>query len=295
MARKKKHPEHENHERWLISYADFITLLFAFFVVMFASSQTDKHKAQQVSDSVTKAMENGAAKALVHEILGGTVDNTGKGSAMMKGPGGSQKITAPRQDIPPDKVAVTELMPSMEYLSKSLAQEIKDHKVDVKLESRGLVVSLRQAAFFPSGGDELADPGNSQSMKKIADVIKGLSNPIVLEGHTDSIPIHNDRFHSNMELSAARAVAILNLLTGKYAIPLSRFHIAGYGDTVPIDSNDTPEGRAHNRRVDLVIQSAAVVVKTDVNGAAPAGADKDAPGKTGEGKPSPAPATTAKK
>lgn len=284
MARKKKHPEHENHERWLISYADFITLLFAFFVVMFASSQTDKHKAQQVSDSVTKAMDNGGARALVHEILGGTVDNTGKGSAMMKGPGGSQKITTPRQDIPPDKVAVTELLPSMEYLSKSLAQEIKDHKVDVKLESRGLVVSLRQAAFFPSGGDEIAGAGTSESMKKIADVIKGLSNQIVLEGHTDSIPIHNDRFHSNMELSAARAVAILNLLTGKYAIPLSRFHIAGYGDTVPIDSNDTPEGRAHNRRVDLVIQSAAVVVKNVDKEAAPPAA-----------KPSPAPATTAKK
>ena len=290
MARRKKHPEHENHERWLISYADFITLLFAFFVVMFASSQTDKHKAQQVSDSVAKAMENGAAKALVHEILGGTVDNTGKGSAMMKGPGGSQKITTPRQEIPPDKVAITELMPSMEYLSKSLAQEIKDHKVDLKLESRGLVVSLRQAAFFPSGGDEIAGAGTSESMKKIADVVKGLSNQVVLEGHTDSIPIHNDRFHSNMELSAARAVAILNLLTGKYAIPLNRFHIAGYGDTVPIDSNDTPEGRAHNRRVDLVIQSAAVVVKTDVNKGAGSG---DA--KPGEGKPSPAPATTAKK
>ena len=259
---------------------------------MFASSQTDKHKAQQVSDSVTKAMDNGAAKALVHEILGGTVDNTGKGSAMMKGPGGSQKITTPRQDIPPDKVAITELMPSMEYLSKSLAQEIKDHKVDLKLESRGLVVSLRQAAFFPSGGNEIAGAGTSESMKKIADVVKGLSNQIVLEGHTDSIPIHNDRFHSNMELSAARAVAILNLLTDKYAIPLSRFHIAGYGDTVPIDSNDTPEGRAHNRRVDLVIQSAAVVVKNVDKDAAPAGAGKAAPA---QGKPSPAPTTTAKK
>ncbi|HXE64368.1 MAG TPA: flagellar motor protein MotB [Bryobacteraceae bacterium] len=288
MARKKKHPEHENHERWLISYADFITLLFAFFVVMFASSQTDKHKAQQVSDSVKQAMQNGGAKALVHEILGGTVDNTGKGSAMMKGPGGSQKITTPRQDIPPDKVAVTELMPSMEYLSKALAQEIKDHKVDVKLESRGLVVSLRQAAFFPSGGDEFAGAGSSESMKKIADVLKGLSNPIVLEGHTDSVPIHNDHFHSNMELSAARAVAILNLLTGKYGIPLSRFHIAGYGDTVPIDSNDTAEGRSHNRRVDLVIQSAAVVVK-DVDDPPPAD------GKAAEAKPSPAPTTTAKK
>ncbi|HVY91228.1 MAG TPA: flagellar motor protein MotB [Bryobacteraceae bacterium] len=289
MARRKKHPEHENHERWLISYADFITLLFAFFVVMFASSQTDKHKAQQVSDSVKKAMEGGSAKALVHEILGGTVDNTGKGSAQMKGPGGSQKITTPRQDIPPDKVAVTELMPSMEYLNKSLAQEIKDHKVDVRLESRGLVISLRQAAFFPSGDAEVAGAGSATALKTIADVLKGMSNSVVLEGHTDSIPIHNDRFHNNMELSAARSVAVMNLLTDKFGVPASRFHIAGYADTVPIDSNDTPEGRAHNRRVDVVIQSSAVVVKDDL--------DKDgAPaGNAGTAKPSPAPTATAKK
>ncbi|HVW07878.1 MAG TPA: flagellar motor protein MotB [Bryobacteraceae bacterium] len=289
MARKKKHPAHENHERWLISYADFITLLFAFFVVMFASSQTDKHKAQQVSDSVKEAMQNGATKALVHEILGGTVDNTGKGSAQMKGPGGSQKITTPRQEIPPDKVAVTELTPSMEFLSKSLAQEIKDHKVDVRLESRGLVISLRQAAFFPSGDAEVAGAGSATALKKIADVLKGMSNQVVLEGHTDSIPIHNDRFHNNMELSAARSVAVMNLLTDKFGVPAGRFHIAGYADTVPVDSNDTAEGRAHNRRVDVVIQSAAVVVKTDVN-------KESAPQENAKpAKPSPAPTTTAKK
>src|SRR5271170_6698827 len=115
MARKAAHAEHENHERWLISYADFITLLFAFFVVMFASSQTDKHKAQAVSDSVKQALEQGATKPAVREILGGTVDNTGKGSAMMRGPGGSQKVLAPKVDIPVEKVAVTELMPSMQY------------------------------------------------------------------------------------------------------------------------------------------------------------------------------------
>jgi chemotaxis protein MotB len=93
MARKKAHAEHENHERWLVSYADFITLLFAFFVVMFASSQTDKAKAKQVSESVKEALENGGIKATVKEILGGTVDDKGKGNAQMRGPGGAQKQT----------------------------------------------------------------------------------------------------------------------------------------------------------------------------------------------------------
>ena len=94
MARKKAHAEHENHERWLVSYADFITLLFAFFVVMFASSQTDKAKAKQVSESVKEALENGGIKATVKEILGGTVDDKGKGNAQMRGPGGAQKAGA---------------------------------------------------------------------------------------------------------------------------------------------------------------------------------------------------------
>src|SRR5712692_310165 len=91
MARKKRHPEHENHERWLVSYADFITLLFAFFVVMFASSQADKGKAQQVSDSVKKALEGEKISTILAAVLGGTVDDKGKGNAMLRGPGGAQK------------------------------------------------------------------------------------------------------------------------------------------------------------------------------------------------------------
>src|SRR5205823_12840351 len=91
MARKKSHPEHENHERWLVSYADFITLLFAFFVVMFASSQTDKSKAQQVADSVKKALEGESFKSMVNVILGGAVDAKGTGNAQMKGPGGAKE------------------------------------------------------------------------------------------------------------------------------------------------------------------------------------------------------------
>ena len=266
MARRHRHPEHENHERWLISYADFITLLFAFFVVMFASSQTDKHKAQEVADSVKQALEQGATKPSVREILGGTVDDKGKGNAMMRGPGGTEKQTVKTEVIPPSKVSVTDLLPSMKYLTQALAQEIKDGKVDIHLESRGLIVSLRQAAFFPSGGDEVA-PTTHESMAKIASVIKNLPNGVRLEGHTDSIPIHNSRFRSNWELSAARAIALLELFSGEYQIPRARFAIAGYADTIPVDSNDTAEGRAHNRRVDSAILNQQIVVSSEPGGA----------------------------
>jgi len=262
MARKRAHGEHENHERWLISYADFITLLFAFFVVMFASSQTDKHKAQEVSDSVAKALQQGADKPVVREILGGTVDDKGKGNAMMRGPGGAQKQIVKTEVVPPSKVTVTDLLPSMKYLTQALSREIKDGKVDVHLESRGLIVSLRQAAFFPSGGDEIASQTHD-SMAKIASVIKSLPNGVRLEGHTDSIPIHNERFRSNWELSAARAISLLELFSSQYEIPRERFAIAGYADTIPVDSNETPEGRAHNRRVDIAILNQPIILSSE--------------------------------
>src|SRR5229473_4730630 len=102
MALKKEAPQPENHERWLVSYADFITLLFAFFVVMFASSQTDKAKAKQVSDSVKEALENGGVTSVVKEILGGTVDEKGKGNAQMRGPGGAEKNAKPEMKPRPE-------------------------------------------------------------------------------------------------------------------------------------------------------------------------------------------------
>ena len=132
MAIHRKHPAHENHERWLVSYADFITLLFAFFVVMFASSQTDKARARQVSEAVQKALDNGRTIGLppaVAQILGGTVDEKGIGNAMMKGPGGSQRSP---KEAPPD--SVLELIPSLRRLNAELEQEVREGKLEVKLK-----------------------------------------------------------------------------------------------------------------------------------------------------------------
>jgi chemotaxis protein MotB len=254
MARKKPHAEHENHERWLVSYADFITLLFAFFVVMFASSQTDKAKAQQVSDSVKEALENGGIKAQVREILGGTVDDKGKGNAQMRGPGGAQKKDKETPDAP------AELLPSMQYLSKELEDEINKGKLEVHLESRGLVISLRQKTFFPSGQDTIP-PETYQTVQKIADLIGQLPNPVRLEGHTDAIPIHTAQFPSNWELSSARAIAMMKLLTGQFGLDRARFAVSGYAENLPVDDNDTEEGRTHNRRVDIVILDQKALVK----------------------------------
>src|SRR5258708_5942867 len=128
---RKKHAEHANHERWLVSYADFITLLFAFFVVMFATSQTDKAKAQQVSESVKKALEGKSVSSMVRILMGGTIDTKGAGNAQMRGPGGAKEI--PKTAEKKSQEQIVELLPSLQVLTKELEQEIKAGKLPVSI------------------------------------------------------------------------------------------------------------------------------------------------------------------
>ena len=204
MSRKQQE-SHENHERWLVSYADFMTLLFAFFVVMFASSQSDKGRAQQVSDSVKKALQGESISATVALILGGTVNDKGQGNAQMKGPGGSKADKASEQMV--------ELLPSLKILTKDLEAEIRNGSIQVSMQPRGLTISFTQAALFPSGGDEISAE-NYSSIEKVAAAMRRIPNPARLEGHTDSLPIHNSRFRNNWELSAARSIALLESAHG---------------------------------------------------------------------------------
>ncbi len=213
MIRRKQLKEATSRDRWLISYADFITLLLALFVVLFASSRPDKSRAIEVANSVAAALH--------------------------------QPVPAQTGTSPPLKT-------SRDNLERRLAPEIQAGKVAVHLESRGLVISLREAAYFPSGGDEIAS-AEYESLGQIADAIRGVPNAIALEGHTDSSPVHSRRFRSNWDLSAARSIAMLMLFEDQFGIPADRFAVTGYADTKPVAANDSPEGRAQNRRVDMVI------------------------------------------
>ena len=196
MIRHRRPVATAGRERWLISYADFITLLLALFVVLFASSRLDKLRAHPVS--------------------------------------------------PPP------LRNSLDDLRRGLAPEIQAGKAEVHPDDRGLVISLRDAAYFPSGGDDIA-PSEYDSLARIADTIRSIPNAVALEGHTDSTPIHNRRFRGNWELSAARSIAILTLFKDSFGLAPGRFSVTGYAETRPVDSNDSAEGRARNRRVDIVI------------------------------------------
>jgi chemotaxis protein MotB len=247
MGRRKKHPEQVNHERWLVSYADFITLLFAFFVVMFASSQTDKGRAQQVSEAVKKALEGEHVTAVLAAILRGSPEKDGRGGAMVRGPGGINKPTEERKE---EKLA--ELLPSLKVLSEELKSEIAAGRIQIDMQARGLVVSFTQAALFPSGEDVIS-PDAYIGIEKVAAAVAKLPNPVRLEGHTDSVPISTPRFRSNWQLSAARSIALLDIMVGKFGISDDRLSVAGYADTAPVASNDTEQGRARNRRVDIII------------------------------------------
>jgi chemotaxis protein MotB len=249
--RRKPTDAHQNHDRWLVSYADFITLLFAFFVVMFASTQTDKLKTKAVSASVKDALEHGQFSHTLSTVLGrGKHENS-------KPPVNSERVkesdNVSPQTIPPPPPPA-DLAKSLAALQHGLDGELKAGKIGLKLEGRGLVISLREATFFASGDDAVA-PASEAILAKIAAEIQRLGNPVRLEGHTDSKPIHNSRFRSNWELSVARSIAMLELFRQKFGVAPERLSVAGYAENAPVDSNDTDEGRARNRRVDLVILS----------------------------------------
>jgi len=241
MARKKK-PENVNHERWLVSYADFITLLFAFFVMMYANSQTDRRQAEKISQGFRDAMSEGRLSHALARLL--------KHEAPGKEPIKAEAMAAGGLD--PGRAKSLELLPSLKQLNETLKKEIDAGRLEVRMEKRGLVISLKEATFFPSGGDAV-EPTTLPVLEAIAKEIRKTPNPVRLEGHTDSVPIHTARFRSNWDLSAARGIAILELFSSQFGMELERMAIAGFADTAPVASNETVEGRARNRRVDIIV------------------------------------------
>jgi chemotaxis protein MotB len=232
--RRKVNHTHANHERWVISYADFITLLFAFFVVMFATANADTGKARAVSEAVKAALSQSKEAKVVQ---------------MVKEAADEDKAAAGK---PAD--VKKELAPVAKLLHQELHSEIAKGQIELKMESRGLVISFRQAALFDSGAD-VVKLSALDSISKVSQAVLSVPNQVRLEGHTDNQPIHNERFNNNWELSSARSIAMLQMMTTRFKIPVQRLAVAGYADVEPVASNETEDGRARNRRVDVVILS----------------------------------------
>jgi chemotaxis protein MotB len=259
---KKKHPEHVNHERWLVSYADFITLLFAFFVVLFASSQSDKKKQSQLAAAMQTAFTPlGTFDA--HSVTPPLDPNSGSPSIATPAPIQPPLPTAEQLEaqLAAQRFAQTEahikdlLEEKLDNTDKtarkhSTGPQLPPGSVTTRTTQEGLVISLHEAGFFTSGSAEVR-PASLALLNQIAATLP--SSPLRVEGHTDNIPIHTAQFQSNWELSTARSTAIARLLLEHGGINPANLSAAGYAEFHPIASNNTEEGRAQNRRVDIIL------------------------------------------
>ena len=243
MSRKKKH-EHANHDRWLVSYADFITLLFAFFVVLFASSQANKSKQADLSAAMQTAFTPlGTFES--HSKIPPLTDN--RAAPVSSSPA---VIPLPLPTVQAETAEETE-----KHLNKLLAQQvgaghIPPGSVTMRITAEGLVISLHEFGFFPSGSAEV----RAASIPLLSSLAITLpAGPLRIEGHTDNVPIHTAQFATNWELSTARATAIARLLLERGPIDPANLSAAGYAEFHPVASNVTADGRARNRRVDIIL------------------------------------------
>ena len=257
MRRARKTEERVSHERWLVSYADFITLLFAFFVVLYASSQVDKRRVGKLALSIQVAFQElGVFDTSNTKIpLSDTeavpfsqvqvVENAERTSDLTH-------IVQPMKGILSPIAETRPLKDIQAELEKVLSPEIKNHIVEVKARRDGLVVSLREIGFYESGSSTLRASGRD-AIDRLAAILKSHTEALRIEGHTDNVPIHNIHFASNWELSTARASDLIKDLIDRYHFEPQRLSAAGYAEYHPVASNDTAEGRARNRRLDIVI------------------------------------------
>ncbi|WP_263384214.1 flagellar motor protein MotB [Granulicella arctica] len=239
---RKKHPEHVNHERWLVSYADFITLLFAFFVVLFASGQSDKKKQTQLA----AAMQAAFSPVSMFEPHS-------KKPALTQGAAAAETIEPVAPPVPSPH--------SMDRTAAGVRKILEEQKKSAGLPpgsltmhttSEGLVISLQEAGFFTSGSAEVQQQSRQVLMKIAAALPAG---PMRIEGHTDTVPIHTEQFATNWELSSERAIVIARYLFENGPVSPADLAVTGYAEFHPIASNATPEGRARNRRVDIILLS----------------------------------------
>ena len=233
MSRKAPEPAHaENHERWIVSYADMLTLLFALFVVLYAISDTNPEKLTVVRTSLDKAFEVGV------------LTSTDGASPVFEGGGG----LAPSFE----ELKLNSLKLVADDLSTFAAETGIIGKVQVRSSADGVTISLADDLLFGSASADLR-PGSQDVLQRLAELLNGLPNEIRVEGHTDNVPVNSGDYDTNWELSSARAMTVLRYLVDEGGVDAQRMSAVAYADTRPIGDNSTPEGRALNRRADIVI------------------------------------------
>lgn len=245
MSHPRRYNNRVSHERWLVSYADFITLMFAFFVVMFSSARIDKEKMAQLTQAIESGFQELGANA------------SAKGRPPLNRAGELARTAAEKSGVSdlnhkPEDFAAIQI-----ELEKLLSPEIQRREVALRLEPDGLIISLREIGFFDSGSAQVK-PQAMGAIHRVADFLKPRNCSLRIEGHTDNVPIHTASFASNWELSTARATGLVKLLVEKEGFAPQRLSAAGYGEFHPVADNFSPAGQQANRRVDIVVVPQAV-------------------------------------
>lgn len=267
MARRKKHvepEEHENHERWLVSYADMVTLLMALFIVLFAMATVDANKFTALKESLAG---EGQPSPSVLEGNQSVIDG-GELAKLDSASSPNPKIDSPEQNTAAAAALAAQqerslaqqrdldnLEQAKEEIQAALDEAGMGDKVRFRKEPRGLVVTVvSDQVLFDSARAEVK-PDGQRILQAVAPPLKRLPNAVTVEGHTDDRPINSSQFPSNWELSTARATSVLRFLTEKEGMPASRLSAAGYADQRPVVPNDSSEHRTQNRRVEIVVQT----------------------------------------
>ena len=269
MARKRKQAEPENHERWLVSYADFITLLFAFFVVMYSMSSVNEGKYRVLSDSMTAAFTQ-TTRSLAPIQAGEVVRTSSSVIEAIQEVPDRVNISAPIVLLNggPEIIVDPDYQSQEEVASQAVTEQIDGIASDIEAEFEEMIaddnVSVRKSPFwlevvfnsnilFASASAELS-AGARIELGKLGQLLQEYENNVSVEGFTDNIPIISPIFPSNWELSSARAAAVVRLFE-EYGVESARLISVGYGENRPVSDNQTTEGRSNNRRVVIVIMA----------------------------------------
>ncbi len=232
MSRKKKPEEHDNLERWLITYADLITLLLAFFIMMYTFSKQDTEKYRELTGHLKTIFTGGSSVASQ-----GGASSTVPFDVSLATPGSTEDV----------KKKLEEEINKIEANGDSIQK-----KISVITDERGIVIRILDEAFFDPGKADLKQ-GAKKTLDHIAPVLSTIANSVRVEGHTDNVPISTSEFRSNWELSVRRATEVVRYLIEKHELSPRKISAVGYAEYHPVAPNDTAENRSRNRRIEIIV------------------------------------------
>lgn len=245
---KKKHEEHENHERWLVSYADFITLLFAFFVVMYATSTNNQEKQKSFEKSVRVNLKLGSGS--------GTGQGQGEenaGQALLNSGTENKDVVIPLEGFPRGKGPAETEDYVKRYLDKKTDEDTQKKIQEIRHDAKGVRIALASAQFFNLGGIKIKVSALA-ALDELGKLLQQTDHQIVIEGHTDNTAVvTNSNYETNWELGALRAASLVRYFIKYHKIPAERLSAVSYADTRPLEKNDSEEGRSRNRRVEIYL------------------------------------------